>query len=145
MPLLEVENLSVSLVTRKGRIALINHVEFSLESGSKLGIVGESGCGKSLTALAIMALLPDRALSQGEIRLQGENLLVQDENRMQTIRGNRIAMIFQEPMTALNPVKTIGVQIAEGLKLHLGMNKRDAETKTKRLLESVGLPVPDSP
>ena len=139
--LLEVENLSVSLTTPKGRVELISHVEFTLESGSQLGIVGESGCGKSMTALAMMALLPEEAVAQGEIRLEGENLLVQAENRMQEIRGNRIAMIFQEPMTALNPVQTIGGQIAEGLKLHLGMNTTDAETKTKRLLESVGLPV----
>ncbi len=141
MSLLEIENLSVALPTPNGLLELISHVEFSLNAGAKLGIVGESGCGKSLTALAVMALLPNKARARGAIRLHGENLLAQNEKRMCAIRGNRIAMIFQEPMSALNPVKTIGSQIAEGLRLHLKLNKTEAENKTKQLLDSVGLPV----
>ncbi|MBF0276875.1 MAG: ABC transporter ATP-binding protein [SAR324 cluster bacterium] len=141
MSLLEIENLSVSLPTPKGMLELISNVSFSMEAGARLGIVGESGCGKSLTALAMMGLLPDKAAARGAIRLNGENLLELDEKMMRSIRGNRIAMIFQEPMSALNPVKTIGSQISEGLKIHLGLNKTDAENKTKKLLDSVGLPL----
>lgn len=140
MPLLEVENLSVSLPTSHGMVELISDVDFVLEKGTSLGIVGESGCGKSMTALAIMGLLPEKAVMKGEIRFQGEDLLKVSTKRLSSIQGNRIAMIFQEPMSALNPVKTIGSQIAEGLKLHLGVNKKDAELQTKKLLESVGMP-----
>lgn len=141
MSLLEVKNLSIALETPRGKVDLIRHVEFSLQTGEKLGIVGESGCGKTLTALAIMALLPGKVSVRGVARFQGENLLDLQEKRMQQIRGNRIAMIFQEPMNSLNPVKTIGSQIAEGLRLHLGLNKSDAVARTQTVMDGVGLPV----
>ena len=141
MSLLEVKNLSIALDTPHGKVNLIRHVEFSLQSGEKLGIVGESGCGKTLTALAIMALLPKKVSVQGQVRFRGENLLIQPEKRMQQIRGNRIAMIFQEPMNSLNPLKTIGSQIAEGLRLHLALKKSDAVARTQIIIDRVGLPL----
>ena len=141
MSLIEVKNLSLALETPQGKLDLIQHVEFSLDPGEKLGIVGESGCGKSLTALAIMALLPRTISVQGDIRFQGESLVEMPEKRMQEIRGNRIAMIFQEPMNSLNPVQTIGSQIAEGLRWHYGLNKSDAADKTRLVMDRVGLPV----
>ena len=141
MSLIEVKNLSLALETPQGKLDLIQHVEFSLDPGEKLGIVGESGCGKSLTALAIMALLPRTISVQGDIQFQGESLVEMPEKRMQEIRGNRIAMIFQEPMNSLNPVQTIGSQIAEGLRWHYGLNKSDAADKTRLVMDRVGLPV----
>ncbi len=141
MPVLEVKDLSVSLHTPRGLVRLISQIDFSLNPGEKFGIVGESGCGKSLTALSIMSLLPANAIMSGEIWFQGKNIQNLTEKQLRRMRGNRISMIFQEPMSALNPVKTIGAQIAEGLLLHLRINKKEAEIRTKQLLDSVGLPV----
>lgn len=140
MALLEVNNLSIAMATKKEIVNLVDHVDFSLNNGERLGIVGESGCGKSMTAMAIMGLLPHKIVCQGEIRLDGKDLLKFNEKQMRSVRGRQIAIVFQEPMSALNPVKSIGVQIAEGLKLHLKMNRKDAEKRTKQLMESVGLP-----
>lgn len=140
MPLLDLKNLSISLPTPLGWVELLSQVEFSLEKGECLGIVGESGCGKSLTALAIMGLLPEEARITGSIQWHGENLLDWHEKKWQKLRGNRVAMIFQEPMSALNPVQSIGKQIAEGLRLHLRLNRKEAEARTIRLLDRVGLP-----
>ena len=111
--LLEVENLSVDLLTSRGMARAVRGVSFALERGQTLGIVGESGCGKSVTALALMRLLPDAAEISGRVALNGAPLLTLSEAQMCAVRGNSLAMIFQEPMTSLNPVHTIGRQIGE--------------------------------
>ncbi len=141
MKLLEVENLYVTIDTLDGPLQIIKGIDFSIEKGERLGIVGESGCGKSITALAIMALLPDRSKVTGQILLNGEDINLFNEEQMCRIRGNKIGMIFQEPMTALNPVKTIGAQIAESLILHRNMKKRQIKDEVEQLMESVDLPV----
>ncbi|MDH3595030.1 MAG: ABC transporter ATP-binding protein [Rhodospirillales bacterium] len=140
MALLEVEGLNVEIAGDRGRARVLDHVDFALERGRSLGIVGESGCGKSMTALAVMGLLPEAARAGGRIRFAGEDLLGLDEKALCAIRGRRIAMVFQEPMTALNPVKSIGVQVAEGLRRHLGLGRTEAEGRAVALLERVGLP-----
>ncbi len=142
MLLLDVENLNVDLSTAKGPARAVRNLNIQLEKGETLGIVGESGCGKSMTALALMGLLPDNGTATGAIRLGSENLLDKSEAEMCRIRGNRIAMIFQEPMTSLNPVHTIGRQIMEPLRLHRGLDKKDAMEEVVRLLDRVGIPNP---
>ena len=140
MPLLEVEELSVTIDTPRGPAQILRDVSFELAAGASLGLVGESGCGKSMTALAVMGLLPEAARVTGRIRLDGEDLLAAEEARLCDLRGRRLAMVFQEPMTALNPVRTIGDQVAEGLYLHLGLDRAEAGARAGRLLERVGLP-----
>lgn len=137
--MLVVDNLSISL----GQTRALRPLSFSLDAGETLGIVGESGSGKSITALAIMGLLPEVMQASGSILLKGENLLALDESSLCTLRGRRMAMIFQEPMTALNPVMTIGRQIAEGLVLHGLMTSEAAASEAVRLIERVGLSEPD--
>lgn len=139
-PLLELENLNVYLPTVRGRAHAIRDLSLRLARGQTLGLIGESGCGKSLTALAIMGLLPESAEVSGAIRLQGQDLTALGEDQLCTLRGARMAMIFQEPMTALNPLHTIGQQIAEPLRLHLGMNAPAAREQALSLLERVQLP-----
>src|SRR5256885_1173888 len=107
MPLLEVSGLTITLQTPRGRARAVQNLEFILERGATLGLIGESGCGKSLTALALMGLLPEHAQVDGSIQLNGKELLDMDENALCRLRGNRMAMVFQEPMTALNPVHGI--------------------------------------
>lgn len=141
MKLLEVENLYVTIDTLDGPLQIIKGIDFSIEKGERLGIVGESGCGKSITSLAIMALLPDRSKVTGQILLNGEDINLFNEEQMCRIRGDKIGMIFQEPMTALNPVKTIGAQIAESLILHRNMKKRQIRDEVEQLMGSVDLPV----
>ncbi|MEQ9609509.1 MAG: ABC transporter ATP-binding protein [Kiloniellaceae bacterium] len=138
MSLLSVRDLSVKL----GPASILEAVSFDLAAGGSLGIVGESGCGKSMTALAIMGLLPEGARASGEIVFEGQDLLALSEAELCRIRGRRLAMVFQEPMTALNPVKTIGFQVAEGLRWHLGLARGDAEARAVKLLDRVGLPQP---
>jgi peptide/nickel transport system ATP-binding protein len=133
--LLEVRDLRVHL--RQTR--LLDGVDLTLAQGKSLGVVGESGCGKSLLALALMGLLPPPLRATGSVRLDGRNLLALPEHEMCRIRGKRLAMVFQEPMLALNPVQSVGRQVTEGMRLH-GLNRADAEAKTRRLLERVGLP-----
>ena len=140
MPLLEVEELSVVIDTPRGPAQILRDVSFELAAGASLGLVGESGCGKSMTALAVMGLLPEAARVTGRIRLDGEDLLAAEEARLCDLRGRRLAMVFQEPMTALNPVRTIGDQVAEGLRLHLSLDRAEAGARAGRLLERVGLP-----
>ena len=113
--LLEVENLRIELTTRDGVAPVIDDLSFALEAGETLSFVGESGCGKSMTALALMGLLPEKVgrIAGGSIRFNGEDLTRTDDARLRKIRGNEISMIFQEPMTSLNPVFTVGEQIAE--------------------------------
>ncbi|WP_169566075.1 ABC transporter ATP-binding protein [Sneathiella limimaris] len=142
MSLLTVKDLNVDLQTAMGPARAVRSLNFSLERGETLGIVGESGCGKSMTALALMGLLPENGTARGEILLGGENLLTKSEKEMCTIRGNRMAMIFQEPMTSLNPVHTVGRQIMEPLRLHKGMSKTEAFDEAVRLLDRVGIPNP---
>lgn len=136
MALLEVENLSV----RIGPGRILEGIDLTMEAGESLGLVGESGCGKSMTALAIMGLQPDTALLGGSIRLDGRELLGLNERAYCRLRGREIGMVFQEPMTALNPVQTIGAQVAEGLRLHLRPGRHETEQRTRRLLDRVGLP-----
>ncbi|SDM20737.1 peptide/nickel transport system ATP-binding protein [Oryzisolibacter propanilivorax] len=138
-PLLEVRDLRVGLDTRRGRVQAVRGVGFTLARGDTLGLIGESGSGKSLTALALMGLLPDGAQVHGSIRLDGQELVGLPEAQWCGLRGNRMAMVFQEPMTALNPVHTIGRQVAEPLRLHQGLSARQARTEGVALLERVGI------
>ena len=140
MALLEVEDLTVEIATPRGPARVVEEVGFALERGQSLGLVGESGCGKSITALAVMGLLPDAARVSGALRFDGRDLLALDEPALCALRGRRLAMVFQEPMTALNPVRTIGDQVAEGLRLHLGLGRGEAGRRAAALLERVGLP-----
>ena len=139
-PLLQLRDLTVTLPTAHGPQAALRGVSFALERGATLGLVGESGCGKSLTALALMGLLPDRAEVGGSIRLAGQELTALDDTAWARLRGDRIGMVFQEPMTALNPVHRIGDQIAEPLRLHRGLDRAAARAEALRLLERVRLP-----
>jgi oligopeptide/dipeptide ABC transporter ATP-binding protein len=144
-PVLEIEDLSIRFSTRQGTARVVERLSFSLQSGETLGIVGESGCGKSITALAIMGLIPmpPGQVSGGEIRFAGRNLLAFDAGEMRRIRGREIAMVFQEPMTALNPVYTAGEQIGEVLRTHAGLDRHEAFMRTVELLCMVGIPDPE--
>ena len=140
MPLLEVSNLRVRLQTHRGPADAVRGVSFALERGETLGLIGESGCGKSLTAMALMGLLPESAEVSGSIRFDGQELVGTSDAQMCRLRGHRIGMVFQEPMTALNPVHTIGRQVAEPLRLHLGLDKTTARQRAIALLDRVGIP-----
>ncbi len=142
MTLLAVDNLTVTLNTVRGPARAVRNLSFELQKGQTLGIVGESGCGKSVTALAIMGLLPENGWADGTVKLAGENLLTHSEDQMCQVRGNRIGMVFQEPMTSLNPLHTVGRQIAEAMRLHRGVSKAEARTEVLRLLDMVGIPEP---
>ncbi|KAB8144977.1 ABC transporter ATP-binding protein [Chloroflexia bacterium SDU3-3] len=144
MPLLEVRNLETQFKTQDGVVKAVNNVSFSVDRGETLGIVGESGSGKSVTSLSIMRLIPNPPgkITGGSIIFDGEDLLEKSEDEMRKIRGNRIAMIFQDPMTSLNPVLTIGRQITESLELHMKMNGREARNRATELLGMVGIPSP---
>ena len=146
MPLLEVRDLRTYFRTDAGVAQAVDGVSFHVEEGETLGIVGESGCGKTVTSLSLMGLIPDppgEIVSGSSIRFGGEELLGASNAHLREIRGNEISMIFQEPMTSLNPVFTVGNQIAEALRTHRGLNKRDARTVSIRLLKEVGIPDPD--
>ena len=145
MALFEIEGLGVEIRTPLGPIEILREVDLTLERGESLGLVGESGCGKSMTALAVMGLLPTAARARGRIALEGRNLLDLAEAELCRLRGRRLAMVFQEPMTALNPVRSIGDQVAEGLRLHLGLDGRQALERAAALLDRVGLPQADFP
>jgi peptide/nickel transport system ATP-binding protein len=140
VPLLEVNNLHVKLQTHRGPAYAVRDVSFTLERGETLGLVGESGCGKSITVMALMGLLPDNAEVTGSIRFEGEELTTKSDRDMGRIRGDRIGMIFQEPMTALNPVHSIGRQVGEPLRLHRGLSASDARKEAIALLDRVGIP-----
>ncbi len=144
MALLDVQDLTITLATADGPARAVRDLSFSLERGETLGIVGESGCGKSMTALALMSLLPERSTTEGKIFLESEDLLTFSEKDLCDIRGNRMAMIFQEPMTSLNPVHTIGRQVMEPLRLHKGLDKDAAHAEALRLLDRVGIPNPEA-
>ncbi|HWJ43749.1 MAG TPA: ABC transporter ATP-binding protein, partial [Gaiellaceae bacterium] len=141
MSLLEVRDLRTSFRTDDGVVRAVDGVSFSLERGKTLGIVGESGCGKSVTCLTIMGLNNRRnSVSSGEARFNGEDLLQMSPRRLRALRGNDIAMIFQDPMTSLNPVHTIGKQLVEAVMLHRDVTKRDAKLRALELLRAVGIP-----
>ncbi len=139
-PLLTVQDLRVTLATPRGPADALRGISFSLARGQTLGLIGESGCGKSITALALMGLLPDGARVSGSLRFDGQELLGLPEDDWCKLRGNRLAMVFQEPMTALNPLHPIGRQIAESLRLHKGLDARAARAEALRLLQRVQLP-----
>jgi peptide/nickel transport system ATP-binding protein len=140
VPLLEVSNLRVTLNTARGPADALRDVSFALDRGDTLGLIGESGCGKSITALALMGLLPEGAKVSGSIRLDGQELTALDEAGWCDLRGRRIGMVFQEPMTALNPLHTVGGQVAEPLRVHKGLSAAAARAEALRLLDRVHLP-----
>ncbi|WNB91597.1 ABC transporter ATP-binding protein [Bacillus sp. NEB1478] len=143
-PVLEVKNLRTSFLTDDGEIPAVDGVDFHVNPGEVLGIVGESGCGKSVTSLSVMGLVPTPpGKIEGEILFKGENLASAPEKRMRQIRGNEIGMIFQEPMTSLNPVFTIGDQLIEALRIHRKWSKKEAWGKAVEMLKLVGLPRAD--
>ncbi len=139
-PLLEVRHLAVELRTHRGPAQAVRDVSFTLDRGQTLGLVGESGCGKSITAMSLMGLLPENSRVTGSIRLNGQELIGRSEAELCAVRGNRIGMIFQEPMTALNPVHSIGRQVAEPLRLHRGLPANEARKQAIALLDRVGIP-----
>src|SRR3954452_17584344 len=141
--LLEVENLQTHFGTPEGVVRAVEGLSFHIDAGETVGIVGESGCGKSVTSMSILRLIqtPPGKIA-GSIRFQGRDLLKASEQEMRDIRGNAISMIFQEPMTSLNPVLTVGQQIGETVQLHQGMNSNDAEKKAVEMLTLVGIPAP---
>jgi len=138
--LLEVTNLRVRLNTARGPAVALRGVSFQLQRGETAGLIGESGCGKSLTALALMGLLPEGAQASGSVRFDGQELVGTSDALMCTLRGARIGMVFQEPMTALNPLHTVGDQIAEPLRQHRGMARGAARAEALRLLDRVQMP-----
>ena len=139
MALLEVTDLSVQLQTQRGPADAVRGVSFSLARGDTLGLIGESGCGKSITALALMGLLPDSAVAKGSIRFNQQELVGMNDADLRRLRGNRMGMVFQEPMTALNPLHTVGHQVAEPLRLHRGIPRAQARQQAIALLDRVGI------
>jgi oligopeptide transport system ATP-binding protein len=141
MPLLAVNNLQTFFKTREGEVRAVDGVSFAVERGTMLGIVGESGCGKSVTVLSIMGLIqPPGRVVEGSAVFQGSDLLKLKQSQLEDIRGREIGMIFQDPMTSLNPTLTIGTQITETLRRHLGMSKQQARKRAIELLEEVHIP-----
>lgn len=140
--ILEIKNLHVQYQTSDATVKAVNGISFSLEKGEAIGLVGETGAGKTTTALSIMQLIPNPPgkIMDGEILYEGENLITMPENKKREFRGNKISMIFQDPMTALNPVLTVGAQVAEVIRLHEKLSKKDAEIKAVQMLEMVGIP-----
>ncbi len=144
--LLEIKGLKTHFFTRKGVVKAVDGVDLSLHEGDTLGLVGESGCGKSMTALSIMRLVPEPMgrIVEGVINFDGVDLAKATESQMQRIRGNRISMVFQEPMTSLNPVFKVGTQIAEAIRLHQGLREAEAWKRSIDMLRIVGIPSPES-
>jgi peptide/nickel transport system ATP-binding protein len=143
--LLEIRDLVTEFRTEHGTVRAVDGVSFEIPRRSTLGVVGESGCGKSVTALSVMRLIadPPGRIAGGHIRYDGKDLLALPEEKMREIRGNRIAMIFQEPMTSLNPVFTVGEQVAEAVRLHQKKNKREALAVAVEMFRKVGIPSPE--
>ena len=141
--LLKVDNLNVRFDLDDYTVQAVRDVSFTIEKGKALGLVGESGCGKSVTAYSIMRLIsPPGYIASGDIIFNGRSLMEMDEESMRKIRGNQVAMIFQEPMTSLNPVFTIGYQVEEVLQLHMGMDKKKSREYAQDMLDQVGIPSP---
>jgi oligopeptide/dipeptide ABC transporter ATP-binding protein len=140
-PLLSVRDLRVQFWTRRGTIHAVNGISFDIAPGETLGIVGESGCGKSVTSLALLGILPRAGrVVGGTARFEGRDLLQLSDGELRSVRGREIGIIFQDPMTSLNPVLTIGRQIREPLETHFGMSRKDAESRAAELLDRVGIP-----
>ncbi len=142
MALLEIKDLATYFFTQEGVVKAVDGISYELEEGEVLGVVGESGCGKSVSALSIMRLVanpPGRTVG-GQVIFDGQDLLLMDDSEMRHVRGNSISMVFQEPMTSLNPVLTIGRQLTETLELHLGMTKMQSRSRAAELLGLVGIP-----
>jgi oligopeptide transport system ATP-binding protein len=141
-PLLQVDNLKTQFFTQDGVVKAVNGISFQLLPGETLGIVGESGCGKSITAMSVMRLIPTPPgkIVDGQVVFQGKDILKMSDEQVRDIRGNDIAMIFQDPMTSLNPVLTINRQISESLELHKGMSRSEARQRAIELLKMVGIP-----
>jgi len=143
--ILEVKDLQTHFFTRRGVIKAVDGVSFTLREGETLGLVGESGCGKTITSLSIIRLVPKPAgrIVGGEIIFDGEDLLDKDEREMREIRGKRISMILQDPMTSLNPVFTVGEQVAESIRIHQKIKGRQVDEQVKEMLRLVGIPAPE--
>ena len=143
--LLEVRNLATTFMTAAGVVRAVDGVSWDVREGETVALVGESGCGKSVSALSVMRLVAEPAgrIESGEIFYKGRNLLELTEEAMRHVRGHEIAMVFQEPMTSLNPVLTIGRQLTEGLEIHMGMNRPEARARAIELLGMVGIPDPE--
>ena len=144
--LLKVKDLSVSFATDEGQVQALDAVDFEVKQGQTLGLVGESGCGKSVTALSVMRLLPRPMgeINGGSIFFEGKDLMKLTPDEMRQVRGNEIGMIFQEPMNALNPVSSIGDQISESFLLHQDITRKEAWQKSIEMLDEVGIPVPEN-
>lgn len=142
--LLEIQNLNTHFYTSSGIVRAVNGITYDVDEGETVAVVGESGCGKSVSALSILRLIPDPPgrIVDGQIKFQGTDLASLDEEQMRKVRGREIAMIFQEPMTSLNPVLTIGLQLTETIQTHLGLSDRDASARALELLEKVGISDP---
>ncbi len=140
--LLDVRNLTVRFYTQDGVVHAVNGISYQVHEGETVAIVGESGCGKSVGVMSLIRLIPQPPgkITDGEVWFEGQNLLEIPEDELRHVRGNRIAMIFQDPMTSLNPVLTIGYQIEEALQLHLGLSRSEARQRAIELLEMVGIP-----
>jgi len=145
VPILQVKGLETVFFTRNQNVPAVRNLSFDLHRGETLGVVGESGCGKSVTSLSILRLIPPRSgrVEKGSVIYGGRDLMVLDDDEMRTIRGGEISMIFQEPMTALNPVLTIGQQIAETILIHEGITKREARDRAIEALKMVHIPEPE--
>ena len=144
-PLLEIKNLKTHFSTAKGVVKAVDGVDISLNAGDTLGIVGESGCGKTVLALSILRLIPipPGRIVSGQILFEGRDLLQLTEDEMRQVRGRKISMVFQEPMTSLNPVFRVGEQIAEGIRLHQHLNSQEARQRAIDMLRLVGIPAPE--
>lgn len=141
-PILQIENLQTHFFTDRGQVPAVDGIDITVKKGEIVGIVGESGCGKSVTSLSVMRLVPNPPgkIVGGAIKFKGEDLASASEKRMRELRGNEIAMIFQEPMTSLNPVYTIGDQIGEAVRLHTKASKKEAKQRAVEMLKKVGIP-----
>lgn len=142
-PLLEINSLNVFFRTSANPIKVVDNLSFGINTSEIFGLVGESGCGKSITALAVMGILPQNAYSEGSIRFNSTDLLKLDSESMRQLRGKELGMVFQEPMTSLNPVLTIGYQISEVMTTHLNVSKKEAFARTIQLLRDVKIPSPE--
>lgn len=140
--ILEIKDLVVHYITEEGTVEAVNGLNFGIDYGETMGLVGETGAGKTTTALSMLRLVPNPPgkIISGEIYFEGENILTKTEEEIRQIRGNKISMIFQDPMTSLNPVMSVGDQIAEGIQIHQKLNEKDSKDKALKMLEMVGIP-----
>ena len=140
--MLKIKDLKVQYISDDGTVHAVNNIDLSIGAGKTLGLVGETGAGKTTTALSILNLVPEPQgkIISGEILLEGKDVLQMSEKQLLEIRGDKVAMIFQDPMTSLNPIKTVGEQIAEGVKIHQGLENKQAAEKAREMLELVGIP-----